>query len=273
MDSPNRATHHFGVRKCFELPGVTLAIVQIENSGNSIGWHYHENPHLTFVLRGAVTEGTRKKVYECSPGELLFHSSFEPHYNAKPQGHVTCLHVDFAETFLDDFGTQKRRLQGIFSITDPGLKFSCYRLFREALIGDEFSEVSIHTVTLDIIGRLLPAEDGQKTSRPSWVQRLEDILRSDYAEKLSLAFLSRELSIHPVHLSRSFSRYFHCTLGEYVRNVRLERSLALMSGCDQSLTDIASTCGFSDQSHFTRSFKEIMGVTPSAYRKLLSPPR
>lgn len=273
MDSPNRAAHHFGVRKQFELPGVNLAIVQVESSGKSIGWHYHENPHLTFVLRGAVIEGTKKEVHECSPGKLLFHSSFEPHYNARTDGHATCLHVDFADNYLDDFGAQKRRLQGIFSIRDPGIKFSCYRMFREAMICDELSAVSIHSLTLDILGRLLIAENGQENSRPSWVHRLEDILRSDYSETLSLTYLSRELSIHPVHLSRSFSRYFYCTLGEYVRKVRVERSLALMSGGDRSLTDIASTCGFSDQSHFTRSFKEIMGVTPSAYRKLFSPPR
>jgi AraC family transcriptional regulator len=99
---------------------------------------------------------------------------------------------------------------------------------------------------------------------------LEEILRCDYAEKLSLAELSGELAIHPVHLSRSFSRYFRCTLGEYVRNTRVERSLELMPRRNLTLTEIATTCGFADQSHFTRSFKQIMGVRPSTYRRLLA---
>jgi AraC-like DNA-binding protein len=123
---------------------------------------------------------------------------------------------------------------------------------------------------LQILGELIFAEDIARTPRPRWVGRLEDILRCGYSEKLSLDELSRDLNIHPVHLSRSFSRYFQCSLGDFVRNVRVERSLAMMSRRKFSLTEIATTCGFADQSHFIRSFKQIMGVTPSAYRKLFT---
>ncbi|HEX6187366.1 MAG TPA: helix-turn-helix transcriptional regulator, partial [Pyrinomonadaceae bacterium] len=69
---------------------------------------------------------------------------------------------------------------------------------------------------------------------------------------------------------RSFSRYFRCTLGEYVRHIRVQRSLELMPRRNLTLTEIATTCGFADQSHFTRSFKQIMGVRPSTYRRLLA---
>jgi AraC family transcriptional regulator len=52
--------------------------------------------------------------------------------------------------------------------------------------------------------------------------------------------------------------------------VRVERSLAFMSRRNLSLTEIAISCGFADQSHFTRSFKRIMGLKPSAFRKLFA---
>lgn len=270
MDFLHRAARHFGEQKKFQLPGMTLAIVHTEHSRNHVGWHCHENPHFTFILQGEVIEGTRKEVYNCSAGNLLFHSRFEPHYNIKLEGNTRCLHIDFAQNYLDDLAPHKSKLQGIFNISNSGIKFLCYKVFREAFISDDLSGASIHNLSLEILGQLLFTEATAKTPRPLWVGKLEEILRSGYSEQVSLAELSRELSIHPVHLSRSFPRYFHCTLGEYVRNVRIERSLAFMPDKNLSLTEIASKCGFADQSHFLRSFKQIMDVTPSTYRKLLS---
>jgi AraC family transcriptional regulator len=171
---------------------------------------------------------------------------------------------------LDDLALHRGILQGIFNIRDSSIKLACYKTFREAVISDDISEASIHNLSLEILGQSLLSADTAKTPRPSWVGKLEEILRCGYSDKFSLFEISRELNIHPVHLSRSFSQYFHCTLGEYVRKVRIERSLAFMPYKDFSLTEIAFKCGFADQSHFLRSFKDIMGVTPSAYRKMLS---
>jgi AraC family transcriptional regulator len=58
-------------------------------------------------------------------------------------------------------------------------------------------------------------------------------------------------------------------MGEYIRKLRVEKSFALLAGDDLSLTDIAFACGFADQSHFLRCFKQFGGSNPSAYRKLL----
>lgn len=270
MSLGSPATSHFGVSKHFEMAGVRLAIVQTEESGTQIGWHDHENPHLTFVLRGHVLEGTKKEILHCAPGDLLFQSAFEPHYNKTIEASATCLHIDFAQNDLDDFPAQQNKLRGIVRMTNPAIKFSCYKLIRETIIADDVSAFSTQTLTLQILGQMLFPGETANTPRPDWVRRAEDILRCDCSEKLSLDDLSHELNIHPVHLSRSFSKYFDCTLGEYVRNLRVERSLALMSRRNVSLTEIASNCGFADQSHFIRSFKAIMGVTPSAYRKLFS---
>jgi AraC family transcriptional regulator len=269
MDLLHPTAHHFGEQKTFQLPGIRLAIVETENSRNHIGWHCHENPYFTFILKGQVSEGTKKEVYSCSAGSLLFHSRFEPHYNIELEGNTRCFHIDFAQNYLDDLAPHRSILQGIFSIRNAGIKLACYKIFREAVISDDISGASIHHLSLEILGQLLLTQDTAKPPRPLWVGKLEEILRSGYSEKFSLVELSRELSIHPVHLSRSFSQYFHCTLGEYVRKVRVERSLAFMPYKNLSLTEIASKCGFADQSHFLRSFKRIMGVSPSTYRRLL----
>jgi AraC-like DNA-binding protein len=78
------------------------------------------------------------------------------------------------------------------------------------------------------------------------------------------------LDVHPAYLSREFSKYFEdLSFGEYIRKLRIEKSIELMSSARYSLTEIAYLAGFSDQSHFTRIFRKHTGQNPSHYRKSL----
>ncbi|ULT46184.1 helix-turn-helix transcriptional regulator [Niabella defluvii] len=70
--------------------------------------------------------------------------------------------------------------------------------------------------------------------------------------------VSSELELNPSYLSREFSKYFDdLNFGDYVRKRRIEKAIELMSKPEYSLTAIAYLTGFSDQSHFTRTFKNI----------------
>jgi AraC-like DNA-binding protein len=113
-----------------------------------------------------------------------------------------------------------------------------------------------------------PQKD-RDSKNPSWVLKIKDVLYANFSEPFSLNELSKELDIHPVHLSRDFSKYFYCSLGDYIRKIKIEKSLSLFDNKNLSLTDIAYQCGFSDQSHFTRCFKALNGLTPLVYRKIV----
>ncbi|MES1249601.1 MAG: helix-turn-helix transcriptional regulator, partial [Chitinophaga rupis] len=88
-------------------------------------------------------------------------------------------------------------------------------------------------------------------------------------EEWTLSGLANSLNVHPVHLSREFSKHFDTTLGEYIRTIKVQRALSLLPNNKLSLTDISFECGFADQSHFIRSFRSYYQVTPLFYRKLL----
>ncbi len=72
-----------------------------------------------------------------------------------------------------------------------------------------------------------------------------------------------------LHLSRHFPKYFKATIGDYIRTVKVQKALSLLPNKHKSLTEIAAECGFADQSHFIRSFKDCYQLTPLHYRKLL----
>jgi AraC family transcriptional regulator len=75
--------------------------------------------------------------------------------------------------------------------------------------------------------------------------------------------------VHAAHLARVFRKFKGCTIGDYVRGLRVQHACRRISGSDDSLADIALAAGFSDQSHLSRTFKQHTGMLPSQFRNLL----
>jgi len=239
-----------------KVDGLTLTDTVYTHS--HVDWHYHEHAYFTFILQGAVLEGNRQGVFHCSPGSLLYHHHQEPHYNIKPDVFTRGFHIEVDPAWFSRFDI--RSPEGSLHITDPGVKVTLYKLFREMKLNDSFSRLSIEDL-------LLRSFDNSE-SKPQWVPRLKEILSEE--KNISLDYLSKELGLHPVHISRMFAKYFDCTLGEYLRKLKVERSMKLLPDAELSLTEIALSCGFSDQSHFIRCFRSVFGTTPSSYRKLFA---
>lgn len=125
---------------------------------------------------------------------------------------------------------------------------------------------------LEVFNRFLK-EDKLNRKVPAWAKELKEIIQDqiDTNLNLSLKGISETLQVHPAYLSREFSRYFdNLSFGEYIRKLRIEKAIQLLGSSNYSLTEIAYLTGFSDQSHFTRIFKKVMGKSPSAYKKELS---
>ncbi|MBC9915519.1 chromate resistance protein ChrB domain-containing protein [Chitinophaga varians] len=122
---------------------------------------------------------------------------------------------------------------------------------------------------IDIFNKFLQQEkDSRKV--PGWAKELKEIIQDqiDTNLNLSLKGLSETLQVHPAYLSREFSKYFDdLSFGDYIRKLRIDKAIQLLSTTDHSLTEIAYLTGFSDQSHFTRIFKKFTGKSPSVYKK------
>lgn len=121
---------------------------------------------------------------------------------------------------------------------------------------------------LDVLQQFLENKTAGKKKIPAWAKELKAIIQDQIDASLSLKEISKELDINPAYLSRAFSKYFDdLSFGEYIRKLRIEKAIQLLGKPEYSLTEIAYLTGFSDQSHFTRVFKKMMGESPSAYRK------
>jgi|SRR5579871_1051184 len=108
--------------------------------------------------------------------------------------------------------------------------------------------------------------DIRHATPPQWLQDARAIVEARFLETLRLAEISSAVGVHFVHLSRQFRRYYDCTVGDLIRRRRVEYACHLLLNSDISLAEIALTCCFSDQSHFSMTFKRQIGTTPSKFR-------
>jgi len=249
-----------------QLDGLTLT--DTEYTHEKVDWHYHENPYFTFILQGNVIEGNKKETYNCAAGTLLFHNWHEAHYNIKPKGFTRGFHIELEKGWFDSFEINTAKLQGSINISDPAVKTLMYNIFSESKLSGNSNALAVDGLVTELFGRMAGVREDLYKTTPAWVSRVKELLHNSN-EDWKLYDLARTLDIHPVHLSRNFSKYFNCNLGDYIRTIRLQQSLTLLPETDLSLTDIALQCRFADQSHFIRSFKALYHVTPSQYRNLL----
>ena len=66
---------------------------------------------------------------------------------------------------------------------------------------------------------------------------------------------------------RAFESIMETTPGAYITTIRINKARKLLSESNKTISDIAEECGFYDQSHFTKIFKRMRGITPGGYRR------
>ena len=103
---------------------------------------------------------------------------------------------------------------------------------------------------------------------PRWLEQARQFLHAHFSEGFRVSDIAATIDAHPAHLARLFRRYYGCTIGEYLRRLRIEFACHALSTSDLPLAEIASAAGFYDQAHFSRTFKRLTGVTAIEYREL-----
>ena len=100
----------------------------------------------------------------------------------------------------------------------------------------------------------------------SRINRSIDYIQANLTEPLNLSSVAEVAAFSPFHFHRIFKGLAGETLNSFVKRLRLERALYLMSHkSHQSLTEIALECGFSSSSDFSRCFSTRFGVPPKAF--------
>jgi AraC-like DNA-binding protein len=99
------------------------------------------------------------------------------------------------------------------------------------------------------------------------LRRIRDRIDRDHALPLDVEALAREANMSAGHFSRAFKKAYGESPYSYVMTRRIERAMALLRKGELSVTDVCFAVGFSSLGTFSTRFTELVGVSPSVYRR------
>ncbi len=133
-------------------------------------------------------------------------------------------------------------------------------LSRNISNGSRADKSEMETATIDLLAALTQPDDGRRSGNPPrWlVGAREAILETDE----DVEAIAQNAGVHRVHLSRSFRRYYGCSITDCRREARLSRAMRLLAYGGETAGAASYAAGFADQSHLTRAMRRHLGVTP-----------
>jgi AraC family transcriptional regulator len=221
------------------------------------------------VLQGGVTEIYAKKELAGRPSTLIFRPSGEIHSDRFYHAGGRLFLVEIEDWWINrirEYSIPLNNSPHSYSGLLTTLVMKLYREFRDM---DSVSALVVEGLMLEMIAE--GSRDGKRSVEnkpPRWIEQAKEILHSRFFEHVTLTDISHAIGVHPVHLGQMFRKFYRCTPGEYVRQLRVEFVCQELTKADTTLIDIALSAGFSDQSHLTRIFKRHTGITPARYRML-----
>lgn len=97
--------------------------------------------------------------------------------------------------------------------------------------------------------------------------KVVEFVTQNYGDEISVTDMAEKANLSASQLQREFSSRFGITPNHYIREVRIGVARHLLESDQLSVAQVASQCGFYDQSHFSRQFKKSTGLSPLQYRK------
>jgi AraC family transcriptional regulator len=230
--------------------------------------HTHEHPTLAVMLAGSFDVAFERKTYVCAPSCISVEPGGERHANYIGSDGADVLVLQPAPGEIELWRPFAPLFDEVSFLRHGGIAALASRVTHEIRRPDELSPLAIEGLLLDIM--VAATRIGAETKRdgmPPWLHRVQEMLHEEPTASLDVTAMARGAGVHPAYLSRAFRRFFHCSLGEYARRVRLEWTTKRLVRSEDSIATIALQAGFSDQSHLTRCFRRVYDTTPGAYRK------
>ncbi len=230
--------------------------------------HAHAEAFLEFCLLGTTQEFWGKQTFMRGPSTLNFFPIGAPHAT-RFQKNARTFQIVMSASWLE-------RVQQVAPLVETPTNYQnspptwmAARLYREFQHQDSVSPLALEGVLLELFAAMSRHAIGRAETRcPRWLRQAKDLLHAHSMESLSVEAIATAVGVHPSHLMRTFRQQFGCTIGDYVRRLRVEHACHLLATSEAPPSQIAFEVGFADQSHFNRTFKRCMGMTPTEYQKV-----
>lgn len=247
-------------------------------------YHCHEFIEIFYVVAGSAVHELNGKKETIGVGDVFILKPTDLHRFIPFENATTFLHRDIGIE-LDEF---KKIYEFIY--LSPGNDFLesdvdyRYKLSIDTVI---FLENYFKSFSLDInsnshkricktVAAMLLTEISNNATQadsepiPDWIRQIVDYAKSPYFYQYPISRLTENVPFSKQHICNMFKKYIGTSITEYFLQQRLNYAKYLIQQTSDSISNIAYTTGFNNESFFYRSFKKRFGITPSELRKKIN---
>ena len=234
--------------------------------------------------RCRLPNGTMKE-FVAEPGLTAFLKAGEEWAWALSESGLEFICVYFSSPLIRDLATldgwqaDRITLPSAHMAQDPVMRFlanaAAYTLRSDEPSSPRLVSSIAETILVRFLWRyVVPATDvvaatDGPLSRPR-LREIQDYVQANLSDSITVSDLADLVDLSTSHFARLFKDTTGTPPYEFVLHERIQEAQRQLRNTDQSISSIAYATGFSSQSHFTRRFRKITGMTPAAYRKTVT---
>lgn len=251
-----------------DLTDFLLADASYE-AGKRLPQHSHEEAFFCLFVKGTYEERHGGNVVSYKPFTAAFHPPGKSHTVEVGSSAGYIFSVEVRDSLLNRLREYAPIPPASTDLRGGEMVWLMSRLFREYKEMRGCSPLTVEGLVLEMLALTASGQAAEK-GPPPWLSRVVDLLHSRFRQNLTLNEVAAEANVHPIHLSRVFRKFHGQAVGDYVHGLRVQFATRQLCRAEITLAEIALQAGFSDQSHFTRVFKQLTGRTPGEFRAIFS---
>lgn len=243
-------------------------------------WHLHVEIELTLITKGSGQRFVGDTIERYGPGDFVLLGSETPHTWASDESSssneavVAQFHPDALEGWPELSAVRR-----LVTWAQSGLALRAEKQAKrfEALASAKGLPRWLGVLeTLDALGSLAPGR-ARSLASPGYAppagvtderaRRALAMISHRYRDSLTQAELAHAVGLSPAAFSRMFRRITGGTFTRYLQRLRVSEACRLLIDTTEPVTSIGYASGFQNLSHFNRVFRELVGITPRAYRR------
>jgi len=229
--------------------------------------HAHPDAAFCWAVAGTFEQRYGSHRFPCNGEGIVFRPARESHSDHFGSVSTRCLVVELPTEWLRRSQRYAAALGEPKSWSSPRFKWLLQQVYREYCDEDSTAALAAEGLIWQLIAEV-SRHDLRRAQNPKRLEMIREVLQARFDHPPILTELADLAGVHPAHLSRIFHRRYGCTIGGYVRQLRVEFACRLLAETDDAVADIALKAGFAHQAHFSTAFKRQTGRTPGEVRRL-----
>ncbi|MCI8808086.1 MAG: AraC family transcriptional regulator [Oscillospiraceae bacterium] len=256
-----------------------------------VPWHWHPDLEIGTILQGAAVVGAGAERFTVRQGEGFFLNA-EVLHALWPQEGEGCLlrsavfhprlvggSVDsvfwqnYIQPLIGDGARQSIHFDGSQPWHAPALEAvrGAWKSCVEEEPGHDLQVREALSRLAFLLSRNRPAGAAVPAKRAlrdeERIKRMLRFIEENYAARISVADIAESAAVSQSECLRCFRGTIGASPIRYLKQFRIQKAAQLLSSTGEDVAEIGARCGFEDASYFTKTFREIKGMAPSAYRR------